>query len=102
MYTNTDDALPVLNYLKWKRQSLGNIISSNIMKDVCILTVYFSAVKVDDFMRRLWNIYETVTKEGITQVNIFETVNKKRKDVATSSLDIYGSLRDLSGLDVKN
>ena len=27
-----------------------------------------STIKVDEFTRRLWNIYETVRKEGITQV----------------------------------
>lgn len=30
---------------------------------------YFSVIKVDDFTKGLWDIYEAVRKEGIAQVH---------------------------------
>jgi len=35
---------------------------------VSVVCLLFSVVKVDEFTRRLWNIYETVRREGIAQV----------------------------------
>ena len=33
-----------------------------------MLYLLFSIIKVDDFIGRLWNIYETIRQEGIAQV----------------------------------
>jgi len=33
-----------------------------------VLCLLFSVIKVDEFTRRLWNIYETVQQEGVAQV----------------------------------
>ena len=35
---------------------------------VVLCCLLFSVIKVDEFTRQLWNIYETVQKEGIAQV----------------------------------
>ena len=34
----------------------------------------FSVIKVDEFTRQLWNIYETVRREGIAQVKFYSVM----------------------------
>ena len=35
----------------------------------CLNYLRFRVIQVDDFTRHLWEIYDTVTKEGVAQVS---------------------------------
>ena len=45
-------------------------------------SVIIRTIKVDDFTRRMWNIYETVRKEGISQVKMLQFRTTVNGDVA--------------------
>ena len=59
---------PRVHRARYRQFYLYRVVWETLIKTSVSIALVSRVIKVDDFTRRLWNIYETVRNEGISQV----------------------------------